>query len=348
MNKIRNSINYFEPHTSLLDLPIVRWVLGLIVFFAALCAIQIGCLERRPVLLDAEGFNNALEIFKVPIGILATLIPAVALLAANHRSEQAKEQMRLAAAQNIFANHYKHLEEFEGYCESRLDHIEKINEKNREIYDKSNLKDVAKDLPLPGHVDPYERRALYRKIFPNSRKGDFEISSDFIFNIDKFIQGIFDRFALLGIAYEEQREEKIAELYDLVHDFIDSNNIIVSSFRPSKFTFNNKTRQLPFGSVGGVLYQFEHAITALDETLHFDVDYESSANVKVAKILSSKIIGRNHDYSEIGKLANIINPTIGWRWKLNSDVLLTGDVQKVISAAVERPSNLSYDELDDV
>lgn len=348
MSKTRNNSSYFDPHVSLLDLPIVRWTLGIIVFSSALCAIEIGWLEGRPILLNAEGFNNVLEVFKVPIGILATLIPAVALLAANHRSEQAKEQMRLAAAQNIFANHYKHLEEFEDYCESRLDHIEKINARNIESYAKSALKGLAKDLPLPGHVDPYERRVLYRKIFPKSRKGDFEISGDFIFSIDHFIQSIFDRFALLGISYEEQREEKVAELYDLVHDFIDCNNVIVGSTRPSKFSFENKTRELPFGSVGGILYQFEQAITALDETLHFDIDYQPSTNIKIAKNFSSHIIGSDPRYSEIGKLSQIINPTLGWRWKLKSEVLLTEDVQQVINVAVERPSNLFYDESDDV
>lgn len=348
MSKTGNSSNYFDPHASLLDLPIVRWTLGIIVFSSALCAIEIGWLEKRPILLNAEGFNNALDVFKVPIGILATLIPAVALLAANHRSEQAKEQMRLAAAQNIFANHYKHMEEFEDYCESRLDHIEKIKAKNIETYDKSALKGFVKDLPLPGHVDPYERRVLYRKIFPKSRRGDFEMSGDFISSIDHFVQSVFDRFALLGISYEEQRKEKVAELYDLVHDFIDHNNIIVDSIRPSKFSFKNETRELPFGSVGGLLYQFEQAITALDETLHFDIDYQPSVNVKIAKNFSDHIVGGDPGYSELGKLSHIINPSFGWRWKLKSEVVLTEAVQQLINTFVERPSDLFYDESNDV
>ena len=45
----------------------------------------------------------------------------MALLAANHRSEQTKAQISSNAQQNLFANFYKHIEEFEKYIDTNTD-----------------------------------------------------------------------------------------------------------------------------------------------------------------------------------------------------------------------------------
>lgn len=69
--------------------------------------------------LSSNGFNDFISIFRFPLGILTLIIPIVALLAANHRSEQTKEQIRVTADQNNFANYYKHLEEFVKYVDKQ-------------------------------------------------------------------------------------------------------------------------------------------------------------------------------------------------------------------------------------
>ncbi|MBO0154594.1 MULTISPECIES: hypothetical protein [Vibrio] len=57
------------------------------------------------------------------------IIPIVALLAANHRSEQTKEQIRVTNQQNNFANYYKHIEEYEKYAMTIADY-EEISRRN--------------------------------------------------------------------------------------------------------------------------------------------------------------------------------------------------------------------------
>lgn len=58
------------------------------------------------------GFNTFIEIFRVPLGILALIFPLVALVASNHRSRQSAAQIELGRSQNTFANFHKHKEAF--------------------------------------------------------------------------------------------------------------------------------------------------------------------------------------------------------------------------------------------
>lgn len=62
--------------------------------------------------LSYQGFNKFIEIFTVPLGILALVFPMVALVASNHRSRQSAAQIELGKSQNNFSNFYKHKESF--------------------------------------------------------------------------------------------------------------------------------------------------------------------------------------------------------------------------------------------
>lgn len=112
---------YFDPHKSFLSLAVLKVVVGFAVVLAMVVSLVITMNSSIEIDLSYSGFNDAVRIFSVPLGILALIIPVVALLAANHRSEQTKEQMRLAGEQNNFSNYYKHLEEFEKYIDSAFE-----------------------------------------------------------------------------------------------------------------------------------------------------------------------------------------------------------------------------------
>jgi hypothetical protein len=89
------------------------------------------------------------EWFKMPLWVLALLIPVLGLFNANHKSEQTRASMELTKAQNNFANYYKHLEEFSKYVGV-----------------------VSKDF------DPYVKvqiKALHSKLFPLADGGDYKI-----------------------------------------------------------------------------------------------------------------------------------------------------------------------------
>ncbi|WP_182038966.1 hypothetical protein [Vibrio alginolyticus] len=134
----------FDPHSSFITLPIVWQVASLLVGTSTFISIVIIC--NTPITWDfsADGFNYFISTFRFPIAILALIIPIIALLAANHRSEQTKEQIRAANQQNIFTNYYKHLEEFKKYVDT---------------------------LNIPSVTD-IEIRKLHRKLFPDALYGD--------------------------------------------------------------------------------------------------------------------------------------------------------------------------------
>lgn len=111
----------FDPHKSFLSLKIV-WVSVIFLFLFSLI-IGLVILANSEFVIDLSfiGFNLFISAFKFPLAIAALIIPIVALLAANHRSEQTKEQIRVTNAQNVFSNYYKHIDEFNKYLSSRVD-----------------------------------------------------------------------------------------------------------------------------------------------------------------------------------------------------------------------------------
>ncbi|WP_404466222.1 hypothetical protein LG331_08015 [Vreelandella aquamarina] len=111
------------------------WILILMVLFlSGSVAAHIFLSSDLTYVPGYMGVNGLLEVFKVPLGILALLFPVVALVSASHRSEQTKKQIIISESQNSFANYYKHVEEFEKITlllEKRFN-LEYIN--HRELY----------------------------------------------------------------------------------------------------------------------------------------------------------------------------------------------------------------------
>ncbi|RZK61945.1 MAG: hypothetical protein EOO85_32820, partial [Pedobacter sp.] len=152
----------FDPHTSFLNLPAVRYVCGIMLAIAAIVAIIIYIYTDLSWNFSSEGWNQALTTFKVPIGILAIIIPVIALLASNHRSEQTRRQISLTLQQigltsnqlemvtvnNGFANYYKHVEAFEEYVSE---------------HGKGSQLEIA----WP--------RKFHRRAFPGAKKSDYTV-----------------------------------------------------------------------------------------------------------------------------------------------------------------------------
>lgn len=101
------------------------------------------------------GTNLFLEIFRAPLGILALIFPLVALVASNHRSRQSARQILLQNSQNIFVNHYTHMDKFEEHC--------------REL-------NVFKKSFLSAH----NPRIFHAVIYPKSKDGDYSLNSEFL------------------------------------------------------------------------------------------------------------------------------------------------------------------------
>lgn len=101
--------------------------------------------------LSVSGFNNVFELFKVPIALLSLVFPAVALIAAIHRSEQTAQQLvhtklqiDKLAEQHALSNFYEHRKQFlEVLSELESSHRIKFTEKSRiyrELFPSNNIK----------------------------------------------------------------------------------------------------------------------------------------------------------------------------------------------------------------
>lgn len=109
--------DWFDPHESYLRLPSFWWPFTIIIIGVALVSWKVIHDQDLVWGLDSR-VEQWYEWFKIPLWVLALLIPVLGLFNANHKSEQARASMELTKAQNNFANYYKHLQEFESYMKA--------------------------------------------------------------------------------------------------------------------------------------------------------------------------------------------------------------------------------------
>lgn len=163
----------FNPNKNFLSLTIVKVTVLLCISFS-LCLIYIiiknGNLEFNP---SYEGINLLVAIFKVPLAILAFMIPILMLFSAAHRSEQTKEQIRESRSTNRISNYFQHIEEFEKYM--------------------VKVEGLYKDIDFQGS------RRLHKVLFPKAKNGDFRLCKDLLEKI---------KYLIYYLADSEQKQHK--------------------------------------------------------------------------------------------------------------------------------------------
>ncbi|ELY6322083.1 hypothetical protein SNQ60_003935 [Cronobacter turicensis] len=118
--------------------------------------------------LSAEGFQNFLELSKLPLGLLSLSIPFAAIVTNMHRTIQTDEQIREARKKNLSDLFHSHQKNTIEYFESKINltmvagNIRQNTQEERTLTIKS----------------PYK---LYKKMFPNasSKNNDFTTSETF-------------------------------------------------------------------------------------------------------------------------------------------------------------------------
>jgi hypothetical protein len=142
----------------------------LFIITSSILFIKIGMNGNYNFSISSNGCNVFMRDFKMPISILAFIIPSSALISTIHRSiqskrriQQADEQLDIQIKSTNFINYYKHREEFTKYFESR------------------------KDLPT-SQID-----SLYKDLYPDSRNGIYNISDSYIANIEKLLYDMFEQ-----------------------------------------------------------------------------------------------------------------------------------------------------------
>lgn len=253
--------NHFDPEIGFLDLKVVRFTIGTMLLTSIFIALIIYNQSRLEFRFDYEGFNNLLNIFKVPLGFSALIIPIVALLAANHRSEQTKKQIEVTNKQNCFSNYYKHLEEFEKY------------------FKKYEGKDE--------YMSKLDSRHMHGLIFPRSLEGDLTLSDNYL-NVFDFI---YDKLEELSYSYRNQTlidHRKINEdisgflevkgfrhlkqkfsgsnIYDLEHEF----KLYVESNKESKLSI----KVFNYNCCIAYIELFRGVVTSLNVLCKFDTSFE--------------------------------------------------------------------------
>lgn len=149
------------------------WLVNGILFLFALVLIGIICIQKKYYInWSPEGFRYFLSEFSFPISILAIIIPATALIATMHRSSQLSTQIYLLMQQNNFANYYKHYEMFQSYYLELCKDYDILNEKKCD--------------------------KIYRRLFPNSKKGDYYVDKTFLKNINKLSKDYLDMLEKLN------------------------------------------------------------------------------------------------------------------------------------------------------
>jgi hypothetical protein len=108
----------FDSGKNFFSLPVVWITGGALVVIAASISWAIYDYENLIFCRSSGCFNYFVVAFKVPLGVLALIIPIGAVYAANHRSAISIEQMRLSNEQNKFSNYYKHKEEFSAFIKN--------------------------------------------------------------------------------------------------------------------------------------------------------------------------------------------------------------------------------------
>lgn len=142
-----------DPRKELVELRVFKWVLFVGLMLTAVSFILIAYNSNLDWDFSYLGFNFFIVAFKVPLGLFTATISIIGLIALAHRSSQTKVQIDLSTnqfeasqQQNVFANYYKHIEEFEKHV------------KNYEIKEKAEGLNV---------------RLAHHKLFPSARSGNF-------------------------------------------------------------------------------------------------------------------------------------------------------------------------------
>lgn len=238
----------FDPRKSLLKLPILWLVIFVMLVSSAIITILIIKNSEVTWGIDYQSINNYLSIFKAPLAITALIIPIVALLAANHRSEQTKLHIFTTEQQNLFANYYKHIEEFSKYTKDHFsDKIIFLN-----------------------------RRRLHDLLFPHARSGNYHIDSKVLnFVEEKIQQQEFNKYNTKNMTAEDRMkiEGTLREIErKLFFDYVitDTKNMSAYSGQGVSGVDNEWYRDIIEDRVEAIktIFEFDPAARVSDKIFH--------------------------------------------------------------------------------
>jgi hypothetical protein len=289
MNK--SSKGLFDPKTAFFSLPIVIWTIGIGLASIAIACLLITYYSNREIELSAEGFNELLKIMKFPIFILGFFAALLALYATNHRSEQNKAAMEIAASQNRFSNYYKHIEEYKNYIHSNL-------EKYFEDY-KPNI----------------NIRKLHKSLYGNAKNNGIIFSSKIELEIFKVAFKFITSLSKTNFRDEENIENLILNIDDCItsiHSLLDSIKFSPESNVTNYFT-DTRTIKIPNARLKDYLKNSLKKIEIVNDTLTFEENFNS-------QLLESLIFHIRDAINNLPEICVAGRKNIEWRAQDNSNI----------------------------
>lgn len=319
----------FAPEKSLFSLPIVQWSSGATFLLAIISTVIIATnMVGTPWDFTGSGFNNFAVAYKVPAAFLAIGFTIVGLCGANHRSEQSRAQMKLTESQNIFSNHYKHIEEFEKYCAAICKRYTDDSNAIKDRYKKDKyLTELIDSIRIYPHIDLRYARTIYVQIFPESKDGNFKISENFLRDLDDSIIKVASKFNKLAeiskIKNVENIRNAIIDVYDEINEFSDMFFIAnPDDGKGHNFSIGNRGAHIPHNDFSFLNRKFSDYICAISMTLMFDVSHKES---KVVREILNVDLDESEEYETKNNLL-----TINWD-KLNIYLALSLDEKESVN-----------------
>jgi hypothetical protein len=266
--------NFFDPEKSLFELRSVQWCVGIFLTISLLASLSIAYNARYvPFEFSGIGFAKFADLYKVPAAFIAIGLSLVGLCGANHRSEQAKHQMHLTRSQNIFSNHFKHIEEFEKFLSSmHKKSLETIQRNNKKL-----LKAMQSDVDEPYlYINEHQYRKLYTYIFPKSRAGVLEISQNSLNRIDQIIKESILILDQVTSARPEQRKEIVLSFSAKINELCDDFQIAEYDYFLPHQDNGDLVKSLSAFYLGTLLHRLQNRVWLLTQVLLFDVEYQPS------------------------------------------------------------------------
>lgn len=270
----------FDPLKSFLALPILWVVIAVFVGFAGLAFVVINHYSSLEFGFDYVGFNQFLSFFKVPLGILALIIPVVALLAANHRSEQTKAQIESTRQQNTFSNFYKHIEEFEKYVEAHID-------KSTTTFN--------------------SMRGSHRVIFPNAISGDYSVGNNLLNTINGFMNDLVN---LVGYFHGGHPKKEIDTIYQIQKTLEEIDQLIGINSTVSGVEIDSEGSKITIPKKSAAMFfsQLRNRVAIVNTILSFDHEYNpSKPTLKLTTLDLGKVPSHNFVENK-GMNAQSFNP----------------------------------------
>jgi hypothetical protein len=261
----------FNPEKSFLHLGVVWSAVSVLLVVSAITSGIIIYHTPLALNLSSDGFNYFVSVFRFPLGVLTLIIPIVALLAANHRSEQTKEQIRITGIQNNFANYYKHLEEFVKYVDKQ-----------------KNCENISGS------------RYIHRMLYPNSQFGDYGLCEDLLSNwqlanlLTTKLLNNYPSDYMESIRDEDLNEyiSIVIKLLSYLHEGIykKQENLVKGSSLDITPNTECTFRSTYLSQSLELIENLKNVTRILDKLCHFSVEYESLLNEE----LNNKFVRSNY------------------------------------------------------